>query len=64
MSSMQRLRRSNGKGNGSVRRNGRFVLYVEGPRDQSLLAADQSGVAGGEAVRDAAETPFLPPSPV
>ena len=39
MSSMQRLRRSNGKGNGSVRRNGRFVLYVEGPRDQSLLAA-------------------------
>lgn len=39
MSSMQRLRRSNGKRNGTVRTNGRFVLYVEGPRDQSLLAA-------------------------
>jgi hypothetical protein len=39
MSSMQRSRRSNGKRNGSVHRNGCFVLYVEGPRDQSLLAA-------------------------
>jgi hypothetical protein len=39
MSSMPRSRRSNGKSNGTVRTNGCFVLYVEGPRDQSLLAA-------------------------
>ncbi len=39
MSPMPRSRRSNGRSNGAVRKNGRFVLYVEGPRDQSLLEA-------------------------
>ncbi len=39
MPPMPRSRRSQGKRNGAVPQNGRFVLYVEGPRDQSLLAA-------------------------
>ena len=39
MSPMPRSRRSHGKRNGAARGNVRFVLYVEGPRDQSLLAA-------------------------
>jgi hypothetical protein len=43
MSSMTHSRRANGKSNGNGNGNGsqrpRFVLYVEGPRDQSLLAA-------------------------
>ena len=35
-----RTKRASGKGNGgSAAQRGRFVLYVEGPRDQSLLAA-------------------------
>lgn len=34
-----RTKRANGKTNGNGSKRGRFVLYVEGPRDQSLLAA-------------------------
>ena len=39
MSSMPHSRRANGKANGAASVRSAFVLYVEGPRDQSLLAA-------------------------
>jgi hypothetical protein len=39
MSSMPHSRRANGKANGAASARSVFVLYVEGPRDQSLLAA-------------------------